>query len=126
MKNHERIDIALHHEDSVYGKIDGINSLAPVDSQHVLSTTVIDIHIDGATANSTTYFSTNQFGRGDYEGEVYHSYGKYLDELVRFPSPRAEGRWEGSWRGVEWRVQKRMLVYLGPAQGNVSIFLASS
>ena len=90
------------------------SSLAPVTTQHALSTNVIDIH--GSTANSTTYFTASHFGRGAYEGAVLYAYGQYLDELVRVSS--------GSEYGEEqaWRIQNRTLMYMGPLIGNLSIF----
>lgn len=86
------------------------HSLAPVTTQHALSTSVIDIH--GETANSTTYFTASHFGQGVFEGAVLYAYGKYLDELVAK---------EGD--GCAWRIQNRTLVYMGPLIGNISVFL---
>lgn len=73
--------------------------LAPVDSQHMYGTQVVEIRHGGCEAAAVTYFTANQFGRGTYAGEVLYSYGQYQDTLVRIPSG-------------EWRIKERNLVYM--------------
>ncbi|OQO07554.1 hypothetical protein B0A48_07251 [Cryoendolithus antarcticus] len=87
-------------------------SLAPVTTQHALSTQVIDIN--GDSANSTTYLTASHFGSGLYEGQVLYAYGRYVDQLVRVSQAYAK-------RPI-WRVKARNLVYLGPFIGNSSVF----
>ncbi|KAK4546749.1 hypothetical protein LTR36_001481 [Oleoguttula mirabilis] len=92
-------------------------SLAPVTTQHALSTTVIDVY--GSSANSTTYFTASHFGRGVYEGANLYAYGKYVDDLVH-----VSGGYDSS-KDYAWRIQNRTLIYTGPLIGNESIFLGS-
>ncbi|KAK6430281.1 hypothetical protein LTR95_013567 [Oleoguttula sp. CCFEE 5521] len=89
-------------------------SLAPVTTQHALSTQVIDIH--GDAADSTTYITTSHFGNGLYEGQVLYAYGRYVDQLVR------AGRGHGM--RPKWRIKARNLLYMGPFIGNLSVFLS--
>ena len=82
--------------------------MAKVYSQHLLGTTVIDIHSSRANANSTTYFQASLFGKPYYIGSVVYLYGYYSDTLERL----AEG----------WRISKRQLVFQGPGfVGNLSL-----
>lgn len=73
--------------------------LAPVDSQHMYGTQVVEIRHGGCEASAVTYVTVAQFGRGPYEGEVLYSYGQYQDTLVRIPSGG-------------WRIKERNLVYM--------------
>ncbi|KAL9065785.1 MAG: hypothetical protein Q9161_008010 [Pseudevernia consocians] len=83
-------------------------SVANVYSQHLLGTTVIDIHSDRITANSTTYFQASLFGKPYSIGSVVYLYGYYGDALEKIN--------EG------WRISKRQLVFQGPGfVGNVSL-----
>jgi hypothetical protein len=50
-------------------------SLAPVTTQHLLGTQVIDV-LDICTARSLTYFRAAHFGTGIYEGEAVFAYGQ--------------------------------------------------
>ena len=52
-------------------------ALAPVLSQHALSTQVIEIEKGGETAKSVTYFTASQFGMGNMTGKV-----SKLDQFV--------------------------------------------
>ena len=45
-------------------------SLAPVTTQHALSTQLIEILAGGSGARSVTYFTASHFGQGDYLGQV--------------------------------------------------------
>lgn len=82
-------------------------SLAPVHTQHALTTQLIDL--DGPqTASSKTYFTASHFGQGVYEGELLTAWGRYDDALVK--------------TGSGWRVKTRTLVYMAPLIGNLSIF----
>ena len=83
-------------------------SVANVDSQHLLGTTVIDIHSDRTSANSTTYFQASLFGKPYTIGSVVYLYGYYADTLEK----AIEG----------WRISKRQLVFQGPGYvGNLSL-----
>lgn len=83
-------------------------SVAGVNSQHLLGTTVIDIHGHNGTANSTTYFQATLFGIPYTVGEVLTLYGYYADEL----QVGNEG----------WRITNRLLVFQGPGLvGNLSL-----
>ncbi|CAF9934532.1 hypothetical protein IMSHALPRED_009746 [Imshaugia aleurites] len=83
-------------------------SVATVYSQHLLGTTVIDIHSDRIDANSTTYFQASLFGNPYSIGSVVYLYGFYADTLEK---------------GVEgWRISRRQLVFQGPGfVGNLSL-----
>ena len=97
-------------------------SVANVDSQHLLGTTLIDIEPPlyphggpynkpsggGDHAKSTMYFQATLFGRPYYVGSVVYLYGYYADNLVKV----AGG----------WRIRKRQLVFQGPGfVGNTSL-----
>ncbi len=83
-------------------------SVANVDSQHLLGTTVIQIAANGTVANSTTYFQASLFGKPYAVGEVLYLYGYYKDVLV----PVEQG----------WRINNRLLVFQGPGMvGNLSV-----
>lgn len=86
-------------------------SVAKIDTQHLLGTTVISIK-NCTSANSTTYFQASLFGKRLYEGAVLYLYGLYADELMLVPK-------EG------WRIEKRTLIFQGPGMiGNQSVFLS--
>jgi hypothetical protein len=57
-------------------------------SQHLLGTTVIDIHSD-KKANSTMYFQATLLGDPYSLGSVVVLYGFYADELMK----NAKGEW---------------------------------
>lgn len=94
-------------------------SLAPVTTQHALTTQLINI-TSATTANSTTYYTASHFGKGIYEGQLVYAYGKYLDELECIPAASAGpigSRWW--WRNTahnmaicDWRISRRQLVYM--------------
>ena len=87
-------------------------SVAHVDSQHLLGTTVIDIDTDGKKANSTQYFQASLFGQGDARGQVVYLYGYYADELTKVQNG-------GTAMGSDWRISSRYLVFQAPYIGNV-------
>lgn len=93
--------------------------LAPVNTQHSLTTQVIDIQMseygEAISAQTTTYYTAAHFGQGAYYGQVLYAYGKYLDVLTKT-------RQNESVEAV-WRVATRELVYMGPYIGNTSVFL---
>ena len=61
-------------------------SLAPVTTQHALTTQVIDLAADGGTANSTTYYTASHFGKGAYQGQVVRYIPRlFLTSSLRFP-----------------------------------------
>ena len=83
-------------------------SVANIDSQHLLGTTVIEIAANRTIANSTTYFQASLFGKPYAVGEVVYLYGYYKDVLV----PVEDG----------WRINNRLLVFQGPGMvGNLSV-----
>lgn len=113
-------------------------SVKGVLSQHMLGTTVVDIHepssqqeaagegdggSDGeegrirfesgvqeaVTANSTTYFTATLFGTGDPHPTSSHV---YLYGQYRDTLVRSE---QG------WRIKERFLVFMGPNVGDVSL-----
>ena len=88
----------------------GLNaSVAALFSQHLLGTTVIDIHQNKNTANSTTYFQASLFGNPYSIGSVVYLYGYYADDLVRSGYQK-------------WLISKRTLVFQGPGMvGNLSL-----
>ena len=73
-----------------------MHSLAPITTQHALTTQVIDIY-SNMTANATTYVTVSQFGRGPYQGQAAYTYAKYLDAL-RF--------------NETWKIYSRTFVYM--------------
>ena len=74
--------------------------LSNYTTQHLLGTTVIDIHDNGITANATTYFVSNAFAVPFYASSVVYIYGYYKDTLKKIH--------EG------WRISRRQLVFQGP------------
>lgn len=85
-------------------------SVAKVNSQHLLGTTVIDIHSGGSTANSTTYFQASLFEQGVVQGglgQVVYLYGYYSDQLKMTKAG--------------WRISSRYLIFQGPFIGNASL-----
>ncbi len=58
-----------------------ILSLAPVVTQHALTTQFIAVY-DNNTAAAITYFTATLFGQGKATGATLFSYGKYLDTLI--------------------------------------------
>ena len=89
-------------------------SVAHVDSQHLLGTTVIDIDSNGKRANSTQYFQASLFGQGDAKGQVVYLYGYYADELRKVQNGKGAV-------GGEWRIKSRYLIFQGPYIGNTSL-----
>lgn len=99
--------------------------LAPVNTQHSLTTQVITL-LTESIANTTSYYVAQHFGQGIYYGELYTAYGRYDDQLVS----TSDG----------WRISHRQLTYMvslpftkrvilkahfqsqGPGSGNVLIF----
>lgn len=83
-------------------------SVAHLFSQHLLGTTVVDIHGEKG-ANSTTYFQATLFGNPYSVGSVVYLYGYYADDLVESG-------------GDKWLISKRTLVFQGPGMvGNLSL-----
>ncbi|RYP28258.1 hypothetical protein DL767_007308 [Monosporascus sp. MG133] len=78
--------------------------LAPVTSQHALTTQTISIAADGRSAEAVTYFTGVHFGQGKWKGEAATAWGKYVDTLALFEGkeslPGASGRWLISRREV--------------------------
>ncbi|KAL8789663.1 MAG: hypothetical protein Q9195_006716 [Heterodermia aff. obscurata] len=85
-------------------------SLAPVRTQHALSTEVIEILEGESTARSLTYVTATHFGMGAYYGQAVYAYAQYQDDWVRSCCPH------------EWRIKTRNQVYMGPLIGNLSVF----
>jgi len=82
--------------------------LAPITSQHALTTQNINFYPDGKTASAMTYFTATHFGKGKWQGHVLTAHGKYIDELVR----TAPG---------QWRVKRRVTRFMGPRIGEPRI-----
>lgn len=91
------------------------NSLAPVTTQHALTTQLISFKSD-TVANATTYYTASHFGQGEAEGQVLYAYGKYLDTLIKVSNASSSGK------DAVWRISTRELVYMGPFIGNASVF----
>ncbi|MCJ1377153.1 hypothetical protein MMC17_000245 [Xylographa soralifera] len=84
-------------------------ALAPVSTQHALSTfSVQHLDLETGTAGTVQYYTASHFGMGEYYGEVVYAYGRYVD------------RWTSGDEG--WRIEERVLEYMGPLIGNLSIF----
>ncbi|GAB7356846.1 hypothetical protein MBLNU459_g7719t2 [Dothideomycetes sp. NU459] len=83
--------------------------LAPVTTQHALTTQTITLSDDANTATATTYFTGVHLGRGKWEGQMVTAYGIYNDELVRKES--GNGLFYGP--PPQWLVSKREVVFIG-------------
>jgi len=84
-------------------------ALAPVNTQHALSTfSVQHLNSEAGTADTVQYYTASHFGMGDYYGQVVYAYGKYVDQWA--------------FRDEGWRIENRVLEYMGPLIGNLSIF----
>lgn len=85
-------------------------ALEPVNTQHQLTTQVIDVHVDSESgtgappvaANATTYFQASHFGKGAYAGQVYWTFGRYEDSLVWVGGSGDSGGIDG------WRIQQKI------------------
>jgi len=77
--------------------------LAPLRSQHSLSTQVIDVLVNDR-ANVTTYFTAKHWGSNN---RVHTGYGLYEDVVVN--------------TDAGWRICYRNLVFMGPADGNLTL-----
>lgn len=91
------------------------NSLAPVTTQHALTTQLISFEND-TVANAITYYTASHFGQGEAEGQVLYAYGKYLDALIKISNASS------ILKDPIWRISTRELVYMGPFIGNTSVF----
>ncbi|KAK0911543.1 hypothetical protein LTR91_003587 [Friedmanniomyces endolithicus] len=83
--------------------------LAPVSSQHALTTQHILLSPDGQSATATTYFTGIHFGKGKWEGKEVTAWGKYTDTLTFLGEaeselPGASGR---------WRISRREVTFMG-------------
>ncbi|RYO77889.1 hypothetical protein DL766_006310 [Monosporascus sp. MC13-8B] len=82
--------------------------LAPIASQHALTTQTISIAADGKTAEAVTYFTGIHFGQGKWKGKEVTAWGRYVDTLVLFEGkgslPGASGR---------WLISRREVVFMG-------------
>lgn len=80
--------------------------MAPITSQHALTTQTIEIAEDGKNAKATTYFTGIHFGQGKWKGQQVTAWGKYNDTLVLTDDkdglPGASGKWLISKREVEF------------------------
>ncbi|KAK5129411.1 hypothetical protein LTR08_003267 [Meristemomyces frigidus] len=80
--------------------------LAPISSQHALTTQHLAIAADGRSAEATTYFTGIHFGQGKWAGQQVTAWGKYVDTLTLFPEsgvdvlPGSSGQWLVSRREV--------------------------
>lgn len=75
--------------------------LAPVTTQHALTTQTIEMGEGGGEAKAMTYFTGVHLGKGKWEGKLVTAYGIYHDDLVKQ---------EGS---GGWLVRKREVVFIG-------------
>jgi len=73
-------------------------ALAPVTTQHLFGTQVIDI-LSPISAFSLTYYTATHFGVGVYYGEIVTAHGQYQDVWKR----QAD---------LTWRISHRNLVYM--------------
>lgn len=80
--------------------------LAPVVTQHALTTQSISISTDGRSAEAVTYFTGIHFGQGKWEGKEITAWGKYVDVLILIEAkeslPGASGQWLIRRREVEF------------------------
>ncbi|KAK6836754.1 hypothetical protein PG989_006813 [Apiospora arundinis] len=79
-------DHDMRGADVLLQRIEG--RLKDIPTQHSLTTQMIDIQPDGATAHATTYFTGLHFGRGEWAGHHLTSWGQYVDVLQL-----VKGRW---------------------------------
>ncbi|GME64943.1 hypothetical protein M1818_002860 [Neofusicoccum parvum] len=85
--------------------------LAKVNTQHGLTSQLIEVAKGGTTARTATYFSAMHFGTGAYAGQSVWAWGTYEDNWVRNSSTG------------EWKIVERTLDYPpGSLYGNTSIF----
>ncbi|TPX07273.1 uncharacterized protein E0L32_010770 [Thyridium curvatum] len=82
--------------------------LAPVQTQHSLTTQTIEIDETGQSAVATTYFAGLHFGVGKWKGQQVSSWGKYDDHIVLVP-----GRKDIPGSSGKWLIQKRTLTFMG-------------
>ena len=85
-----------------------ISRLAPVTTQHALTTQTIELAEDGKTAEASTYFSGIHFGTGKWQGQHVTAWGKYIDRLIL-----VEGRKSIPGASGHWMIEKRELVFMG-------------
>ncbi|KAK3114109.1 hypothetical protein LTR53_007894 [Teratosphaeriaceae sp. CCFEE 6253] len=82
------------------------NRLAPVASQHALTTQQIEVAADGKSAEAITYFTGVHFGKGKWDGKEVTAWGKYTDTLTlsegKQALPGASGQWLISRREVSF------------------------
>lgn len=76
-----------------------MHRLAPVTTQHALTTQTIEIQEDGEAASAMTYFTGVHLGEGKWKGQLVTAYGIYNDELVK--------------EAGKWLVRKREVVFIG-------------
>lgn len=86
-----------------------ISRLAPVTTQHALTTQEIYIDISGVRAEATTYFNGIHFGQGKWEGQQVTAWGKYIDTLVL--DRGSESRVVGA--SGNWLIKRREVVFMG-------------
>ena len=84
-------------------------SVAKVNSQHLLGTTLIDIQDDEGKSNATTYVQATLFGNPYSIGSIVTLYGYYADDLVKIGYKK-------------WLISKRLFILQGPGiVGNFSL-----
>ncbi|RYP11289.1 hypothetical protein DL764_000107 [Monosporascus ibericus] len=82
--------------------------LAPITSQHALTTQTVSIAADGRTADAVTYFTGIHFGQGKWKGKEVTAWGKYVDTLTLF-----EGKESLPGASGQWLISRRQVMFMG-------------
>ncbi|RYP86972.1 hypothetical protein DL769_000615 [Monosporascus sp. CRB-8-3] len=82
--------------------------LAPITSQHALTTQTVSIAADGKTAEAVTYFTGIHFGQGSWKGQEVTVWGKYVDTLILL-----EGNENLPGASGQWLIGRREAVFMG-------------
>ena len=86
-------------------------SLAPVTTQHALTTQRISISEDNTRAKAMTYFTGVHLGKGRWKGQMVTAYGVYSDQLQCFPNADASKKMPGA--SGEWLISNRVVAFMG-------------
>ena len=82
--------------------------LAPIRSQHALTTQTITVSPDGKGAEAVSYFTGIHFGQGKWEGKEVTAWGKYTDTLVL-----VQGKESLPGASGQWLINRRVVTFMG-------------